>query len=152
MAELNLPADLEDFLRAGKQLQYDITQVEYGELRLKSLAELEPSQVEVDLYYTPLAQTDPHAGEPGWYLMPSVVLTEPCEEYPDVQLLWLSSENLYGINDTEHRTLQVFPYTKGADIVTDPARYLNAPWDMKTQLLVYFDPSSRYDFMPLDEP
>lgn len=151
MAELNLPADLQSYLQADKQLEYDPTQVEYGQLRLKSLAELQPRQVEVDLYYTPLAQTDPHVGEPGWYLLPAVVLTQPCDEYPDVQLVWLPSENLFGITDTEHRTLQVFPNTKWSNIVSDPIQYLNAAWNVNTQLLVYFDPSSRYEFKPFED-
>lgn len=74
MAELDLPVDLKAFLQPEKQLQYDATQVEYGELNLKSLADLQLSQVEVELYYTPLVDADPHTGEPGWYVVPSVVL------------------------------------------------------------------------------
>ncbi|MGI4790524.1 MAG: hypothetical protein ACRYFS_16935 [Janthinobacterium lividum] len=151
MVELSLPEDLQKYLQDVGQFQYDLAQVEYGELRLKSLTKLEADEVKVSLYYTPLAQADPHAEEAGWYVMPAVVLTEPCAEYPDVQFLWLPTENLYGISDIEHQTLQVFPNTVWSDIISDPIRYLNAPWDLKTQLLTYFDPSSLYEFQPFDD-
>ncbi len=151
MAELSLPAELENYLRDGKQFDYASSRVEFGELRLKSFAELASGEIEVSLYGTPLEQADPHTGEPGWYVVPAVVLTEPCAEYPDAQMLWLPSENLYGMYDLEHQILQAFPNAVWSDIAGDPVRYLNASWDLETQLLTYLDPSSRYPFKSYDE-
>lgn len=146
MAELDFPADLEEFLRAKKQLQYAVEECEAGAVGLHPLSALRLATLLVNTYATPLEETDPHQGESG-YLVPAVSLTASCEGYtPDFLLLWLPTENLFGNFDVEHGHLNVFPDTVWTHITKNPVGYLNSQWEPEDGLSMPFQPWPRYEF------
>jgi hypothetical protein len=140
-AELNLPADLIEFLEAGRRLEYDATAAEPGQLVLKPLSALSVREI----YYSsaeeghapgeneePGAGEDPHYDDEdqGYYAVPAVDLVESCSgDYPPEALLfWLPAEEMFGTWDGSHFELLVFPGVAWGDIAADPLRYVNAQW------------------------
>lgn len=148
MSDLNLPAELVEFLSAGRELEYGSSSIEPGTVRLKSLDKLELGVVWVNSDESPLSQDDPHFGDKGYYEVPAVSLTGECEAYdPDFILLWLPNEQSFGTWDCDHWDLYVFPRKTWADIVADPATYLDAQWsDYDRKNSEYFKPYPKYEF------
>ena len=146
MAELNLPADLQEFLQAKKELHYAVEECEAGKVSLHPFSGLRLTNLLVNTYATPLEETDPHQGASG-YLVPAVSLTASCESYdPNFLLLWLPTENLYGNFDTEHGHLNVFSEASWTDIAENPVAYLNSQWEPEDSLSVSFQPWPKYNF------
>ncbi|MGO8673205.1 MAG: hypothetical protein ACLQVD_17835 [Capsulimonadaceae bacterium] len=126
---LNLPDSLREFLELGRQLVYDITKCEAGQVVLHKVTDLVRARLLVNMSETELETEDPHEGAMG-YVVPAVSLTADCDGYqPDFLLLWLPNENLFGWFDCEHGHLGVFPGVTWDDIVDDPVPYLNAQWN-----------------------
>jgi hypothetical protein len=132
MPSLHLPADLVEFLAAGKQLVYDPEACEAGAIRLMSLErltlELFPMYIssEMDELYA----SDPHKEENGYYLVTGVNLVAACADYdPCGLLMWLPLERRYATWDHEHWYIGVFgPEQTWAEIVKAPAQHINAQW------------------------
>jgi hypothetical protein len=143
MQHFNLPKETIQFLKLGKQLKYDVTGCEAGEVKLKSLAQLTLGEVWIG---TDL-EDDPHSGEDGYYSVPAVSLTGECEAYnPEFILLWLPTEKLFGSWDTDHWVLTVFPEATWSDIVARPTVYLNAQWDPGAGVGGLLIPWPKYEF------
>jgi hypothetical protein len=143
MTTFNLPDDVVEFFRVGKQLQYDASRIEAGEVKLKGLDELTQGEVWIGTDNA----GDPHEGEAGYYAIPAVSLTGECKAYdPDYILLWLPRERLFGTWDCDHWALKVFRGATWSDIVASPAAYINAQWDWKDTLGSQFVPWPKYEF------
>lgn len=143
MSAFNLPEDAVEFLRTGRQLDYDYSRIEAGQVKLKRLDELTQDEVWVGTDIP----GDPHAGEKGYYAIPAVSLTGECEGYdPEFILLWLPGEKLFGTWDNDHWVLSVFRNTSWKEIVAKPAPYINAQWDVHDELGSLFIPWRDYDF------
>ena len=143
MSTFNLPDDAVEFLRAGRQFEYNASVIEAGEVKLKRLDELSQGEVWVG---TDL-DGDPHAGEDGYYGIPAVSLTGECKAYdPDFILLWLPQERLFGTWDCDYWVLKVFRGTSWSGIVANPAAYINAQWDWQDTLGSQFVPWPQYEF------
>ena len=143
MSTFNLPDDTVEFLRGGRQLEYDHSRIEAGEVKLKRLDELSRGEVWIG---TDIAG-DPHTGDRGYYAIPAVSLTGECKAYsPDFILLWLPKERVFGTWDCDHWVLKVFRGAGWSDIVTSPAAYLNAQWDFQDKLGSQFVPWPQYEF------
>lgn len=133
MTSLELPQDLVEFLRAGKQLEYDPATCEAGAITLLALDRL---KVELFPMYTNtteipgLPEGDPHQGEDGYYLVEGVNLVSGCADYdPCGLLMWLPIEKRYATWDMEHWYLGVFgPDCTWSRIVRAPAQHINAQW------------------------
>lgn len=148
MSDLNLPVDLQQFLAAKKQLEYDPSSIEPGRVSLKSLSALKCEVVWVDADESPLGEDDPHADDEGYYEVPAVSLLSECEAYdPDFILLWLPNERMFGAWDCDHYDLYVFPGKTWTEIVAEPGACLNAQWgDAERVVSQYFKPYPRYGF------
>lgn len=143
MSTFNLPDEAVEFLRAGRQLEYDYSLIEAGEVKLKRLDELKQEEVWVGTYLP----GDPHAGEDGYYSITAVSLTGECKSYdPEFILLWLPHEKLFGTWDCDHWVLTVFRGASWKDIVASPAAYINAQWDTGDRLGTEFVPWAKYHF------
>ncbi len=89
---------------------------------------------------------DPLEGTDGYYAIPAVSLTGECKAYdPEFILLWLPHEKLFGTWDCDHWVLKVFRQATWADIVANPAAYLNAQWDWRDKLGSQFVPWLKYE-------
>lgn len=148
MTKLRLPDDFVAFLRSRKTLQYDQESVEPGHVGLAPLSELKLGAVWINSDGSPFEDDDPQAGEDGYYEVPAVSLTNECESYePEFILLWLPNEQLFGSWDCDHWDLFVFRDTTWADIIADPARYLDVQWsDTEREISDYFKPFPKYGF------
>ena len=148
MNNLNLPADLLEFLSNRQQLEYDFASVEAGAVKLNVLADLELGEVWINSDESPLGEDDPHAGEDGYYTVPAVSLTGESEVYdPEFILLWLPNEKLFGTWDCDHWDLYTFPNTSWENITSNPAKYLDAQWsDYERKISEYFKPYPKYEF------
>jgi hypothetical protein len=145
MQTFNLPKETVEFLQEGRQLEYDHSRIEAGEVKLKRLDELTLGEVWIDNELP----GDPHAGEDGSYIVPAVSLTGECQHYlPEFILLWLPHEKLFGAWDCDHGVLKVFRNTSWSEIVANPAPYLNAQWDVYDKLGTEFVPWPQYEFRP----
>ena len=143
MHTFNLPNETVEFLRAGRQFEYDHSRIEAGDVKLKRLDQLAEGEVWIG---TELPG-DPHAGEQGYYAIPAVSLTGECDGYePEFILLWLPREKLFGAWDCDHWVLKVFQYTSWSDIVASPASYLNAQWELYDEFGTEFVPWPQYEF------
>jgi hypothetical protein len=131
MTELNLPADLIAFLRAGRQLQYDPATCEAGVVTLLPVEDLKVELFPMECQSTDVADEDPHRDGEGCYLVEGVnVVAASTGEYDPIGLLlWLPRDGLYGSWDGSHSVILAFPpdvsWTK---IAQAPARYINAQW------------------------
>ncbi|MEI7686115.1 MAG: hypothetical protein WCL32_13910 [Planctomycetota bacterium] len=127
---LVIPDDLQAFLRGRKQLKYDASECEPGQIKLLSLSKLAESEIWINARPAKDPQGDPHAGEEGYYGIPAVNLVADAEGYePEYILLWLPGEQMYGTWDTDHAELFVFPDVTWANIVADPLPYVAAQWE-----------------------
>ena len=143
--DVELPNDFRDFLKSGKQLQYDASQCEPGLVRIAPLDDLNVGEVWIG---TDL-QGDPCFGVDGYYSVPAISLLSECDGYgPDFILLWLPNEQRFGSWDCDHWVLTVFPSASWWDIADDPAAYLNAQWDAQTTVGEKFIPWPRYELSP----
>ena len=141
-----VPDDLRSFLRSRKQLEYDTTACEPGQITLLPLSKLKVGQVWVNTRPKKRPQGDPHAGKEGHYPIPSVNLVADAEGYdPEYILLWLPEEGLYGTWDCDHAELRVFPEVTWTDIVADPLPYISAQWE---GMGVPFIPYPKYPYHP----
>ena len=139
----NLPASAVEFLRAGKQLEYDESQCEAGRVGLKRLDQLRGGEVWIGTE----SESDPHHGERGYYAIPAVSLSAECAAYsPEFILLWLPEERLFGTWDCDHWGLTVFPNSTWENIVADPLPYLNSQWYPGVGGGVVFRPWPKYEF------
>ena len=147
MDELNLPADLVEFLQAGKQPEYDPATCEAGAITLLPI-----DQLKVEFF--PMicrSSEDPHTGEGGCYLVRGVSLVASCENYdPAGLLLWLPLDERYALWDSSHATLAVFgPEVNWSQIVSDLPRHINAHWRLKSTAPVSdFTPWVRHSYNP----
>ena len=131
------------FLRAGRQLDYDFSLAEPGEVKLKGLDALELGEVWIG---TDIIR-DPHFDEYGYYAVPAVSLTGACKAYdPEFILLWLPREQQFGTWDSDHWVLTVFGQTTWTNIVDDPFDYINAQWHPAVQTGRRFIPWPKYPF------
>ena len=128
--DVELPDDLTEFLRSGKQLEYDIGQTECGRVTLLPVGEHVLGEVWVDSENHPYAYTDPHFGEKGYYPIPAVGLVATCEYFDPCLfiLLWLPDWGLYGTWDDDHWELRAFPNVGWTQIAGNPLPYINVMW------------------------
>lgn len=123
-----LPAELQQFLDDGDQLPASA-------MGMTGAVVLTPSPERVTLAVSsddrPWEADDPHRGEDGFYEVPAYSLIDDCEEEfnPLGLLVWLPVEGCFGTWDPEHWDLIAFPTATWADIVADPARFLDALGD-----------------------
>jgi hypothetical protein len=160
--DLNLPEDLSEFLKSGRQLEYDPDECDVGPITLLRL-----DQLKIELFPTDTdnglreRKDDPHKGELGCYLVPAVSLVATCEEYEPVGLLiWLPQEGCYGTWDDSHTLVQVFPPTvTWTDIAANPEAMLNSIWEGveaggPVPLIPWpryaYDPQQRYEPLPIE--
>jgi len=128
--ELQLPPDLLQFLREGRELEYDAAQCECGQVKLIDVdkLKLETIWVEPD----ECNNADPHAEDEGLYRVQAVDLTKAAEHYsPEFILLWLPDMGCFGTWDGDHYRLIVFPDAAWPDIASNPLPYLSSQWDLK---------------------
>jgi hypothetical protein len=131
VADLNLPADLVEFLRAGKQLEYDPGTCEAGAVTLLSLDQLCLELFPMDCQSTRVARRDPHRGERGCYLVEGVNLVASCTGgyHGAGLLLWLPRDERYATWDDSHDYIGVFrSWARWKHIVEAPAQHINAQW------------------------
>jgi hypothetical protein len=130
LVRLDLPADLVAFGQAGRQLEYDPRTCWVGQIVLVPLEQLEPALFAVSTQGAPTEEDDPHADQGGCYLVVGVNLVAACEDFDPVgTLLYLPLEKCYGVWDSTHLGIRVFPpTTTWTDIVAAPADHINAQW------------------------
>jgi hypothetical protein len=140
MLSLSLPDDLKTFLATGKQFDLNPSTCEAGAIKLlpldKLALELFPMYADSDSMTTDGFNTDdPHRGENGYYLVEGVNLVAECSLYdPCGLLMWLPRENCYGIWDSDHWHISVFPPEHTwSRIAADPAEYIDSGWGELTQ-------------------
>jgi hypothetical protein len=142
-----LPDDLQAFLRDGRQLEYDPSACEPGQVLLLPLGKHTLAEVWIDGKQLVGVADDPHAGNKGYYAVPAINLVGSCEAYdPEHVLLWLPEEGLYGTWDCDHWELCVFPRAAWTDIAADPLPYLNAQWYPSPAVAELFVPWPKYPF------
>lgn len=143
----NLPDSAVEFLKLGKQLDYDYSKCEAGRVGLMRLDQLVLGEVRVFTEDTAGLEDDPRAAEFGYYAVPAVSLTGECASYnPEYLLLWVPDDRLFGSWDCDHSVLTVFPNITWEDIVTDPLPYLNAQWYPDRGVGIPFRPWPKYEF------
>ncbi|MFA6097140.1 MAG: hypothetical protein WC788_05935 [Candidatus Paceibacterota bacterium] len=149
-ANLGIPKDLEDFLRQGKELEYDRYTCEAGEVRLRKLQELKAENIKISTKHVPRIseQDDPNKNKNGSYIIPAVSLVAECENYdPDFVLLWLPREQKYGaLSGACVNELLVFPTATWSDIAGNPVKYINAQWKGDYSAAEDFNPWQKYPF------
>jgi hypothetical protein len=147
---MELPPDLVAFLKARRQLDYEVSTCEAGRVLL-----LPQDQLRVRLYPTdvdngPIDNTnDPHFRELGCYLVPGVSLVAQCDGFdPDGLLLWLPEEECYGTWDSTHTLIEAFSRgVSWTDIANDPVLYINSLWnDERVGGLTPLIPWPRYQY------
>jgi hypothetical protein len=141
VSKIGLPADLVAFLRARKQLEYDSEKCEAGKLEILAPSELKFHRFPVETSGSDSFEQDPHFPEANSYLVLGVNLVKSCRDYEPVGLLiWLPVEKRYGIWDSSHCTIRMFPAdATWSGIAADPVRYVNAGWglnDLVTEELI----------------
>jgi hypothetical protein len=141
-----LPADLSQFLAAGKQLEYDPDTCEAGAVTLLPLSELKLERFPVETSGSPFFEQDPHHPEVNSYLVLGVNLVAGCDDYEPVGLLlWLPVEKRYGIWDSSHCGISTFgPDVTWERIAVEPARHINAGWQSG-------DPDAFPDAPPMED-
>ena len=131
LVELRLPADLVEFLAAGKQLDCDPDACEAGAVTLVPLSELRLERFPVETGSLPVYEQDPHYPDVKSYLVLGVNLVASCtgDYEPTGLLLWLPVERRYGIWDSSHCGIQVFgPEVTWERIAANPVPHINAGW------------------------
>src|SRR5262249_31179877 len=139
--ELGLPADLLAFLQAERQLEFDPRQTMIGPVKLKPLAHLQFDTLTVTTEGTHLERKDPHRGEEGYYLLRVVDLIGECDAYGPYGLFaWFCDYKAFGTWDADHHIAIVFPKVSWSKIAADPAKYLDAQWDLNRKVGKYLEP------------
>ncbi len=147
MNEMELPDDLIAFLQSKRQWNYNAAESEMGNITLNELSELKVETFHLQTYATPLESEDPHVEDEvgGYYHVPAVSLVKECEFYsPQFLLVWLPQEGLFGNGDEEHGHLLTFPSANWADIVAQPAQYLEAQFMPGNGISEYLRPWPKY--------
>jgi len=145
--ELGLPAEFIAFLRAGRQLDFDHRQTEVGPVRLKPLTHLRFEEFAITTEGTPLERKDPHRGEAGHYVLRVIDLIGESESYyPTGLLAWFYDYGSFGAWDGDHLTAFAFPKVSWSKIVADPAKYLDAPWQLYSNVAKYIEPWKHCEF------
>jgi hypothetical protein len=136
-----IPEDLRSFLESRKKLKYASSVCEPGQVLLKKLSQLEMSFVRIE--------KDQSTGTPEYYDIPAISLTDECEGGydPEFILLWLTEEKKYGTYDTDHGILWVFHDVTWLNIVKNPVPYLNAQWEVNSEVATLFDQFLNYRTM-----
>jgi hypothetical protein len=128
---LELPADLVEFLSAGRQLEYDPADCDAGAVTLVSLGELTLQRFPVETSGSEHFEEDPHYPDVKSYLVLGVNLIASCTgDYEAAGLLlWLPIEKRFGIWDSSHCNISLFgPDVTWTQIVAAPADHINAGW------------------------
>ena len=136
-AEL-VPPDFAAFRSAGKELDYDGSSCEAGQVKLYALEDLAVIALPVDSDDNhPDASLDPHAGEPGAYAVTAIDLVSVCDPaYEPVGILvYLPTLGVFGTCDCDHWDLRVFPGVAWDQIAADPSTYVDAQWKGEGVLL-----------------
>ena len=131
LVELRLPADLVEFLAAGKQLEHGPDDCEAGAVTLVPLAELRLERFPVETGSLDVYEQDPHYPDVKSYLVLGVNLVARCtgDYKPAGLLMWLPVERRYGIWDSSHCGIQVFgPKVTWGRIAARPAPHIDAGW------------------------
>lgn len=126
---IELPSDLDSFLRDGQQFEYNVDRSEIGPIKLKDAASLYLSTISV----YPNCQTiteDPFTGLHGVYRVEVCDLVADSEWYEPTGLFcWLPLFQQFGTVDREHGHIVRFQDVRWTDIVNNPLPYLDAKWD-----------------------
>lgn len=126
---VKLPEDLSEFLRQGRQLEYDANRSNIGEIQLKSLGEVSLETLEV----FPLSSSRMfgcYESLEGTYHVPVFDLVKESEDYlPEGLFCWLPTVQAYGAVDAEHSEITIFPGVTWKSIVGNPLTYLDAQWN-----------------------
>jgi hypothetical protein len=147
MDEKVLPQDLVVFLKDNKQLSYDADECEPGQITLLPFNKLAVGEVYINSEGAPFVDDDPHAGEEGYYSVPAMNLVADCDGYdPEGILIWLPDQQVFGTWDIDHWDVLVFPDVSWTDIVSDPAKYVNAQWEPDDVNCEYLQPFPTYAF------
>lgn len=148
--DMNIPKDLEEFLRQSKELEYDGETCEAGTVKLKKLEDLKVENIKISTKHVPRIseRDDPNKNKGGTYAIPAVSLVAECENYdPDFVLLWLPEERKYGALSGAHADeLLVFSSATWGDIAGNPVKYINAQWKGDYSAAEDFNPWQKYPF------
>jgi hypothetical protein len=124
-----LPDDLLSFLRAGRNLSYDIENSEIGRIRLARETDLTLSTITT----FPNCQSimdDPYEDIDGMYQIDVYDLVAKSDTYrPEGLLCWIVALKCFGCVDPEHGDVLTFPDVTWTDITEEPRTYLDAQWD-----------------------
>jgi len=143
MNDFGLPPEAVEFLKHGRQFDYEPADCEPGKVGLKRFDQLTLGEVWVGTDM----DGDPRSGEDGYYAVPAVSLTGECKHYdPEFILLWMPQEEMFGSWDCDHWVLIGFPDFSWKDIEMNPARFLNAQWDPESEVAAYLQPWHSYEF------
>jgi hypothetical protein len=144
----DLPQEVVDFLKAGKQFEYDPSACEPGAVKLKKLDEVKLDEIYVNSCDSPIETEDPHAGENGYYAVQAVNLVGECKAYrAEGILIWIPDYKVFGQWDCDHGSIMIFPQISWTDIVDDPAYYLGAQW-APLESDEYLKPWDKCEFKP----
>ena len=142
-----LPPDLMEWLDAKRSLEYDSARAEVGQVSLKSVDQLEESDVWISSAGSDFESDDPNRGIEGYYTVKAVSLVSKCESYePDHILSYVPSAGVFTAWDCDHWDLWAFPSASWIQICEDPLKYLNAQWDPNSTAKSWFVPWPRYQF------
>ena len=141
------PKDFVEYMTSGKKLEYDADGCEPGQITLMPFDKLSLGEVYIDSEGAPFAKKDPHVKERGYYSVPAVNLVADCDGYdPEGILIWLPDQKVFGTWDIDHWDVLVFPDVTWSDIVSDPAKYVNAQWEPDDVECEYLEPFPKYPF------
>jgi len=144
---LGLPQEVVDFFKAGRQLDYDPAPTEVGPTRLKPLDHLQIEWFPAITHDTPVHDKDPHKSDKGAYHLQIVDLIGEAQVYdPDGLLAWFCDYQAFGSCDEDHGVAKIFPNASWSDIVADPAKYLDAPWNPASEVTEYLEPWTHCEF------
>ena len=130
--------------------QTGATATEVGPIRLKPASHLRIEWFPVYTDETPaLREKDPHKHDEGCYQLRLVNLVGEAQQYgPNGILAWFCDYQAFGTLNWENRVAMVFPNTTWSDIVADPAKYLDAPWNWHedSDVIEYLKPWMHCEF------
>lgn len=132
---MNLPADLTEFLKSKTELNYDHDSVEPDFVGIIDFDNLEIGEIYIE---------GENSGK-SYYSIPAINLTDTCKFYsPEYILLYLPNEQLFGTWDSDHWKLYIFPNTIWSEIVKNPAPYINQQWYPNEEIGILLDPKENY--------
>ena len=126
-----LPFELVEFLKSGKQLDYDPEGLEVGRVLLFPWEEVKRIEFKVVTSCNDdWEQDDPHREDNGYYAVPAYDLVKSCRHYsPQGILIYLPSMDAFGQHDDDHQTITYFPQLTWPRLVAEPHLYLNGQWE-----------------------